>query len=139
MSFFDNHLLNLVIFVPLLFAALVLALPGAERGQIRTVTLIGMLVDLALGAWAYLRYDPLGPEFQLEYRTRWLTELGVSYHLGADGLAISLVLLTVFLGPLVVLASQTYISERIKEFHLALLVLQTVMLSALLALDVLLF
>ncbi|MFE8605725.1 complex I subunit 4 family protein [Archangium violaceum] len=139
MSFFDTHLLNLVVYLPLLFAALVWMLPGAERGQIRTITFIGMMVDLVFGVWAYLRFDPAGAEFQLEYRTRWLDQLGVSYHIGADGLAISLLLLTVFLGPLVVMASQTYITERVKEFHLALLVLQTVMLGALVSLDVLLF
>jgi NADH-quinone oxidoreductase subunit M len=139
MSFFETHLLNLVVYLPLLFAALVWMLPGAERGQIRTITFIGMLVDLVFGVWAYLRFDPAGSEFQLEYRTRWLEQLGVSYHIGADGLAISLLLLTVFLGPLVVMASQTYITERVKEFHLSLLVLQTVMLGALVSLDVLLF
>ncbi|HEX5751846.1 MAG TPA: NADH-quinone oxidoreductase subunit M [Archangium sp.] len=139
MSFFDTHLLNLVVYLPLLFAALVWMLPGAERGQIRTITFIGMLVDLVFGVWAYLRFDPAGAEFQLEYRTQWLGQLGVSYHIGVDGLAVSLLLLTVFLGPLVVMASQTYITERVKEFHLALLVLQTVMLGALVSLDVLLF
>jgi NADH-quinone oxidoreductase subunit M len=139
MSFFDTHLLNLVVYLPLLFAALVWMLPGAERGQIRTITFIGMLVDLVFGVWAYLRFDAAGPEFQLEYRTRWLEQLGVSYHIGVDGLAVSLLLLTVFLGPLVVMASQTYITERVKEFHLSLLVLQTVMLGALVSLDVLLF
>jgi NADH-quinone oxidoreductase subunit M len=139
MSFFDNHLLNIVIYLPLLFAALVLMLPGGERGQIRTVTFIGMLVDAVFGLWAYLRFEPGGPEFQLEYRTRWLEQLGVSYHIGVDGLAISLLLLTVFLGPLVVMASQTYITERVKEFHLSLLVLQTVMMGALVSMDVLLF
>ncbi|MFL5356033.1 NuoM family protein [Archangium sp.] len=139
MSFFDTHLLNLVVYLPLLFAALVCMLPAGERGQIRTITFIGMLVDLVFGVWAYARFEPGGPEFQLEYRTQWLQQLGVSYHIGVDGLAISLILLTVFLGPLVVMASQTYITERVKEFHLALLVLQTVMLGALVSLDVLLF
>ncbi|WP_375770818.1 NADH-quinone oxidoreductase subunit M [Archangium gephyra] len=139
MSFFETHLLNLVVYLPLLFAVLVWMLPGSERGQIRTITFIGMLVDLVFGVWAYLRFEPGGAEFQLEYRTRWLEQLGVSYHIGADGLAISLLLLTVFLGPLVVMASQTYITERVKEFHLSLLVLQTVMLGALVSLDVLLF
>jgi NADH-quinone oxidoreductase subunit M len=139
MSFFDTHLLNLVVYLPLLFAALIWMLPGAERGQIRTITFIGMLVDLVFGVWAYLRFDAAGPEFQLQYRTQWLEQLGVSYHIGVDGLAVSLLLLTVFLGPLVVMASQTYITERVKEFHLALLVLQTVMLGALVSLDVLLF
>jgi NADH-quinone oxidoreductase subunit M len=139
MSFFDTHLLNLVIFLPLVFGALVVLLPSGEHGQIRAVTLIGMLVDLVFGVWAYARYQPGGPEFQLEYRVPWFTEFGLSYHLGMDGLAASLLLLTVFLGPLVVMASTTYISHRIKEFHLALLVLQTTMLGALVSLDVLLF
>jgi NADH-quinone oxidoreductase subunit M len=139
MSFFDNHLLNIVIYLPLVFAALVWMLPGGERGQIRTITFIGMLVDLVFGVWAYARFEPGGPEFQLEYRTQWLQQLGVSYHIGVDGLAISLILLTVFLGPLVVMASQTYITERVKEFHLSLLVLQTVMMGALVSMDVLLF
>ncbi|MBN1203686.1 MAG: NADH-quinone oxidoreductase subunit M [Myxococcaceae bacterium] len=139
MGFFDTHLLNLVIFLPLVFAALVLLLPGSEPGQLRTVTLLGMLVDLVFGVWAYARYVPGGPEFQLEYRVPWFTEFGLSYHLGMDGLAASLLLLTVFLGPLVVMASTTYITHRVKEFHLALLVLQTTMLGALVSLDVLLF
>ncbi len=139
MGFLDTHLLNIVIFLPLLFAALVLLLPSGESGQLRAVTFIGMLVDGVFGVWAYARYVPGGPEFQMEYRVPWFTEFGLSYHLGADGLAISLVLLTVFLGPLVVMASTTYITHRVKEFHLALLVLQTTMLGALLSLDVLLF
>lgn len=90
MSFFDTHLLNLVIFLPILFAALVVLLPSGEHGQIRTVTLIGMLVDLVFGVWAYARYQPGGAEFQLEYRVPWFTEFGLSYHLGMDGLAASL-------------------------------------------------
>ncbi|MDY7226896.1 complex I subunit 4 family protein [Hyalangium rubrum] len=139
MGFFDTHLLNIVVFLPLIFAALVVLLPASESGQIRTITLIGMLVDLVFGVWAYARYVPGGAEFQMEYRVPWFTEFGLSYHIGADGLAVSLILLTVFLGPLVVMASTTYISHRIKEFHLALLVLQTTMLGALVSLDVLLF
>jgi NADH-quinone oxidoreductase subunit M len=139
MSFFDNHLLNLVVFLPLVFAALVALLPASEPGQIRTITFIAMLVDAVFGVWAYARYEPGGPEFQLEYRVPWFEQFGTSYHIGVDGLAVSLLLLTVFLGPLVVLASTTYISHRIKEFHLALLVLQTTMLGALVSLDVLLF
>jgi NADH-quinone oxidoreductase subunit M len=139
MGFFDTHLLNIVIFMPLVFAALVLLLPSGEHGQIRTFTLVGMLVDLVFGGWAYAKYLPGGSEFQLEYRVPWFTEFGLSYHIGMDGIAASLLLLTVFLGPLVVLASTTYITHRIKEFHLALLVLQTTMLGALVSLDVLLF
>jgi NADH-quinone oxidoreductase subunit M len=138
-SLFDTHLLDVVVYLPLLFVALLCLLPASERGQVRAITLIGMLVDLALGVWAYLRFEPGGAEFQFEYRVRWLEQLGVSYHIGVDGLSISLLLLTVFIGPLVVLASRTSITERVKEFHIALLLLQVAMMGALVSLDVLLF
>lgn len=133
------QLLNLVVWSPVAAALLVAFLPRGEAGQLRVVTLLGMVLNLGLCLWAFLAFEPAGPEFQLEYRIRWIDEIGVSYHLGIDGLAASLVLLTGLLGPLVVLASWTFISERVKEFHLALLFLQTAMLGALVSLDVLLF
>jgi NADH-quinone oxidoreductase subunit M len=139
MSFFDSNLLNLVIFAPLLFAAVVGALPQAERPQIRVVTLLGMCATLLLALWLYFRFDPGGPEFQFEYRARWIASLGISYHTGVDGLAASLIVLTALLGPLVVLASWTFISERVKEFHLSILMLQTAMLGAFASLDLILF
>ncbi|MFZ5468689.1 MAG: complex I subunit 4 family protein [Myxococcota bacterium] len=139
MSSFDTHLVNLVVFLPLLFAALVALLPRGEKGQLRAATLVAMLVDLVFAGWMYLRFDPAGPEFQLEFRARWIEDAGISYHTGVDGLAVSLMLLTAVLGPLVVTASWSFISERVKEFHLALLLLQTFMLGALASLDLVLF
>jgi NADH-quinone oxidoreductase subunit M len=138
-SFFDSHLVTLVIFLPLFFATGVALLPASEKGQIRVFTLIGMLVSLAFGLWLYLRFQAGGPEFQFEYRAHWVDALGISYHTGVDGLSVSLILLTVFLGPGVVLASWRSVGERVKEFHLALLILQTAMLGALASLDLILF
>jgi NADH-quinone oxidoreductase subunit M len=135
----SQQLLNLVVWSPVVAAALVAFLPRGEAGQIRVATLLGMLVNFGLCVAAFASFTPGGAEFQLEYRVRWIDEIGVSYHLGMDGLAATLVALTGLLGPLVVLASWTFISERVKEFHLALLVLQTAMLGALVSLDVLLF
>lgn len=139
-SIYDSRILNLVIFFPLLVAALVAFLPKDEKGQIRGLTLAGMLGSLATTFWAWGRFDARSPvEFQLEYRLAWLTDVGVSYHVGVDGLGVALVLLTGILGPLVVLASWTYVQERVKEFHLALLVLQTATYGAFCAIDALLF
>jgi NADH-quinone oxidoreductase subunit M len=139
MNFFDFHLLNVVVFVPLVGAALVALLPSGERSQIRVATLLAMVVDFAIALWIYLRFSPQGPEFQMEFRTHWLDVFGASYHVGVDGLAVSLMLLTGFLGPWVVLASWRFIGERVKEFHLALLVLQTAMMGAFVSLDIILF
>ncbi len=136
---YDSRGLNALIWLPMVFAVLVLLLPKGEKGQIRVATLIAMLVDCAVSVWAFLRFQPGGREFQMEFRMPWIDEIGVSYHLGVDGLAVSLVLLTGILGPLVVLSSWTFVQERVKEFHLALLLLQTAMMGALCSIDTLLF
>jgi len=121
------------------FALLVFLLPGNEKGQIRFTALVGMLVNFATALWAFAAFKPRGPEFQLEYRAFWLSDLGLSYHVGVDGLAVALVLLTGLLGPLLVLSSWSFISERVKEFHISLLILQTAMMGALCSLDIMLF
>ncbi|MFZ5441853.1 MAG: complex I subunit 4 family protein [Myxococcota bacterium] len=139
-SIFDSRILNLVIFFPLLVAALIALLPKDEKGQIRVVTLAGMIVSFFTSVWAWLRFDTSSPvEFQLEYRLQWLSDVGMSYHVGVDGLAVALVLLTGLLGPLVVLSSWTFVDERVKEFHIALLVLQTATYGAFCAIDTMLF
>ncbi len=135
----DTRLLNLVIFAPAVFAALVAFLPQNEKFQIRVTTLVGMVASFFTTAWAWYRFIPQGPEFQLEYRLKWVDSIGLTYHVGVDGLAVALVLLTGILGPLVVLSSWTSVDTRVKEFHLALLLLQTSMLGALCALDVMVF
>jgi NADH-quinone oxidoreductase subunit M len=139
-SNFDSRILNLVIFFPLLVAGLVAMLPKEEKGQIRAVTLAGMIGSLLTTIWAWVRFEVRSPvEFQLEYRMEWLADAGISYHVGVDGLAVALVLLTGVLGPMVVLSSWTFVQERVKEFHVALLVLQTATFGAFCAIDTLLF
>jgi NADH-quinone oxidoreductase subunit M len=139
-SIYDSRILNLVIFSPMLVAGLLAFLPKTEKGQIRALTLGGMLLNLLTCLWAWSRFEPSSPvEFQLEYRLAWIDDIGLSYHVGVDGLSMALVLLTGVLGPLVVLSSWTFVDERVKEFHLALLVLQTAMLGAVCAVDTLLF
>ncbi|MFT3710754.1 MAG: NADH-quinone oxidoreductase subunit M [Archangium sp.] len=139
-SVYDSRILNLVIFFPLAVAALVAFLPKDEKGQIRVVTLAGMIVSFLTTVWAWSRFEVASPlEYQLEYRMAWLTDAGISYHVGVDGIAVALVLLTGVLGPLVVLSSWTFVQERTKEFHIALLVLQTATFGAFCAIDSLLF
>ena len=139
-SIFDSRILNLVIFFPLMVAGLVALLPKDEKGQIRAVTLAGMIGSFLTTVWAWGRFEVRSPvEFQLEYRMQWLSDVGISYHVGVDGLAVALVLLTGVLGPMVVLSSWTFVQERVKEFHIALLVLQTATCGAFCAIDTLLF
>jgi NADH-quinone oxidoreductase subunit M len=131
-------LLSAIVFLPLAFAAVVLALPrGAERG-IRVAALIGMLVDFALSLLLIARFDPQGG-FQLVERFPWVERFGIEYHLGIDGISLWLVVLTALLGPIAVLASWSGVRDRVREFHVLLLLLQTGMLGVFLSLDLFLF
>ena len=123
-STLQPYLLTLVWSLPVLFAAFLVFIPRAETGQLRAWTLLAMVVDFALTVVAYLLFQPKGAEFQFETRRAWIPDLGITYHLGVDGLSISLVLLTGFLGPVVVLSSWKFIHERVKEFHISLLLVQ---------------
>lgn len=139
-SIYDSRILNLVIFLPLLVGLLVLLLPRGEKGQIRAVTFGGMVLNLLTALWAWSAFDPKSAvEFQLEYRMPWVDSIGLSYHVGVDGLSMALVLLTGILGPLTVLSSWTFVQEKVKDFHLALLVMQTAIMGAFCAVDTLLF
>jgi NADH-quinone oxidoreductase subunit M len=84
-------------------------------------------------------FDPNNPGFQMEERADWIPQYGISYHLGVDGISLLLVLLTTLLVPIVILASWSSISEHVKGFHIALLLLTTGMLGAFVALDLFLF
>jgi NADH-quinone oxidoreductase subunit M len=139
MSTLTAWLVSLVVFQPVLCAVLVVLLPQNEKRLVRAWTFLAMLLNFALTIALYALFDPKGPEFQLEQRLTWIPDLGISYHVGVDGLAVSLMLLTGFLGPLVVLASWSFIENRVKSFHLALLLIQTAMLGALASLDIILF
>jgi len=139
MSTLTSWLVTLVVFQPVLCAVLVALLPQNEKRLVRAWTFLSMLINFGLTVWLYAAFDPKGTEFQLEQRLPWITELGISYHVGVDGLAVSLMLLTGFLGPLVVLSSWSFIQNRVKSFHLSLLLIQTAMLGTLAALDVILF
>ena len=85
MGFFEQNIVNFVIFSPLLFAALVAMLPSTEKSQIRAWTLVGMFLNFGLALWMYLLFDPHGAEFQMQTRLHWIDELGASYHTGVTG------------------------------------------------------
>ncbi len=139
MSWLLEHLLTLLIFLPLAGAA-VLAFLGRERhGAIRGVALVTSLIDLLLGVTAFLKFDQNGEGMQFVERVFWMKVPPVTYHLGVDGLSLLLILLTTFLTPLAVLVSWTSINQRVREFFLFLLVLETGMIGTFAALDLFLF
>ncbi len=133
--------LTILIFLPMLGAVGVALLPREEHGQHRAVGLGFMLLTLGAAIAVALEFDPapFAPEFQLQTNVPWVPSLGIGYHVGIDGIALVLILLTAVLGPLVVLTAWKSVQTQVKEFVIALLVLQTAMLGAFSALDLVLF
>ena len=139
MDFLQSHLLTLVIFAPILGAVTIAFLPRDEGAQHKGVALIASVVTFVLSVPLATGFRAAARGFSFEQRTDWAPNLGFSYHVGVDGVALLLVLLTTFLGPIVVLSSWKYIQDRVKLYCISLLVLETAMIGTLAALDLVLF
>ncbi len=138
MSGMDRWILTLVTFAPLAGALLLLVIPRRPR-DIRwfalTVSLLTFLLSLHLPV--YFHRGQAG--FQYETDLAWISTPNIHYHLGADGVSMWLVVLTTFLTPLCVLISWKSINDRVKEFFVLLLLLETAMIGVFLSLDLFLF
>src|SRR6266478_5251262 len=139
MSFVESHLLTLVIFLPVLGAVLIALLPRGEGGQHKGIAFLFSLLTFLISIPLWTGFRAGSGRYAFEQRAEWAPALGFSYHVGLDGVALLLFLLTTFLGPLVVLSSWKYIQERVNLYCIALLLLETAMLGTLGALDLVLF
>ncbi len=138
---FGFGLLSGLIFLPLVGAAFILLQRGddeATRCNVRWAALITTLVTFALSLWAWHLYDPSSAAFQLVEERRWIGS-GLIYKLGVDGMSMPFVLLTTFLMPFCIGASWVTIEHRLKEYMVAFLVLETLMIGVFCALDLVLF
>jgi len=138
MNLGSNNLLILILFWPVLVALVMLFLPREEKKLLRWVAFLGSLVPLGFSIYLWLQFDPGVTEFQFVVNYEWYQVIGSSFHLGVDGLSLSMVLLTTLLTPIAILASYG-IQDRIKAFMILFLMLETGMLGVFMALDLLLF
>ena len=134
-------LLNVVIFLPLAGAIAAALLPRGEDAQHKTWALLVSLVNfvLSLGLWFNFDAGRGAAEFQFETHVPWISSLGIGFHVGLDGVALLLVMLTTALGPIVVLSAWNEVEDRVKEFFIALLFLETAMIGTFASLDLVLF
>jgi NADH-quinone oxidoreductase subunit M len=109
-----------------------------QEWTVRVLTLVAGIVECLL-CLPLLSYAPDGAVFQFVERADWMPALGMTYHLGVDGLSLYMILLTALMLPLCVLGSWTYISKRIKEFHFCLLLMTSACIGVFAALDFVLF
>src|SRR5499427_318101 len=134
-----NHLLSIILFTPLAGAFILLLVSKQNENAIRWIANIVTLIGFAVSVPLWFRYQPSGADFQFVERVPWIPSIGAEYFLGVDGLSTLLILLTTLMGFIAVLSSWTAITERVKEYYIFLLVLQTGMLGAFMSLDFLLF
>ncbi|MBZ5645897.1 MAG: NADH-quinone oxidoreductase subunit M [Acidobacteriia bacterium] len=136
-----NHILSIVLFTPLVGALVLLFLPKDNKNVIRWVANIfafaGLVVSLPLVPWFWAVKGQ--PGFQFMERTTWIPSIGAEYSLGIDGISFLLIMLTTLLGWVSILSSWTAIEERVKEYYVWFLVLQTGMLGVFMSLDFFLF
>jgi NADH-quinone oxidoreductase subunit M len=133
-------ILSVVTFLPLVGALFIALVRGNEpfaKGTARWVALWTTLVTFAISLVMVGRFDPASAEFQFVEKHAWL---GVAdYHMGVDGISLPFVILTTALMPICILASWTAIQKRVKEYMIAFLVLETLMVGTFSALDLVLF
>ncbi|HLF28032.1 MAG TPA: proton-conducting transporter membrane subunit [Anaerolineae bacterium] len=138
MTFLDGNLLSLIIFSPLIGLVVVAGLPKDRAKPIRWVGLITTLIPLALTLLAWIRFVPGQPSYQFEQIAPWFPQIGVNYRVGVDGISLPLMLLTAVLSPLAALVSFS-VTERVKAYFILFLLLETAMLGAFAALDLIIF
>jgi NADH-quinone oxidoreductase subunit M len=138
--FFRDHLLSIITYTPLL-GVVVLLLPmfrgkdNAVRWVANIFGVLGFLVSLPL----WFRFDYNTTDFQFVEKAHWIPGIGVSYFFGVDGISTLLILLTTLLGAIAILSSWTAITQRVRQYYIFLLLLQTGMLGVFCALDMFLF
>jgi NADH-quinone oxidoreductase subunit M len=137
-------LLSLVAFLPLVGAAFILMARGNDAvvaRNARNIALWTSLIDFALSLVLWFEFDPNTADFQFVERADWVTIGGFqfTYHMGIDGISLFFVLLSTLLTLLSILSAWEAIQFRVKEFMVAFLVLETLMVGIFCALDFVLF
>lgn len=132
-----SMILPILTFLPLLGAILCLLVPREEAGLQRGIGLTTSLTTFAASLFLLSDFAPAKMNYVV--RWPWAPTLGIEFHLGIDGISLWLVMLTTFLIPVVFLSTWNAITDKVREFVVSVLVLQTGMMGAFLALDLFLF
>ncbi len=137
----DWPILTIVTFLPLVGAALIFAIRENDEIAIRNTRFVALwttTITFIVSLMIWISFDTETSKFQFVERYEWLGG-AISYHMGVDGISMLFVILTTFLMPGCILASWVAIENRVKEYMIAFLVLETLMIGVFCALDLVLF
>jgi NADH-quinone oxidoreductase subunit M len=135
-------ILSVVTFLPLVGAFFCLVVNGPKEvvdRNCRSAALITSLATFLISLVLWVRFDPTKAGFQFEEKLAWVPALNIGYHMGIDGISLFFVLLSTLLTPICVLASWEAVQNRVKEYMIVFLVLETFMVGMFCALDLALF
>jgi NADH-quinone oxidoreductase subunit M len=135
-------ILSITTFVPLLGALAVFIIRGEPHEVARNARYTALwtsLITFLLSLTIWAGFDPATADFQMVERVAWIPAFNIYYHMGVDGISLLFVLLSTFLTPLCILASWKAVEHRVKEYMIAFLVLETLMVGMFCALDFVLF
>jgi NADH-quinone oxidoreductase subunit M len=132
------YILTFVTFAPLVGALLLVLFPRRDR-DIRIFALVVSLLTFLLSLHLPVHFLRAQAGFQYEVNKSWITSPHIQYHMGMDGISLWLVVLTTFLTPLCVLISWKSVHDRVKEFFILLLIMETALIGVFTSLDLFLF
>ncbi|MFH2092551.1 MAG: NADH-quinone oxidoreductase subunit M [Pseudomonadota bacterium] len=135
-------IISLVLALPLLGALVTLAVPDSRGKKASFHKIWGVIVSVVTAVAAlplYNRFDTSTHLYQFVEKRAWIDALNLNYTVGIDGISLLLVMLTVFIMPVALLCSFTYIGERHKEFVFSILLMETVMVGVFVSLNLVLF
>ncbi|MCP1915631.1 NADH-quinone oxidoreductase subunit M [Bradyrhizobium elkanii] len=135
-------ILSVTTFLPAVGAILVYLLArGGDETASRTARWIALwttLITFAISLILVARFDPASTDFQFVEKASWLAT-GITYHMGVDGISLPLIILTTAIMPLCIIASWKSVTQRVGEYMMAFLILETLMIGTFSALDLVLF
>lgn len=134
-------ILSVTTFLPLVGALIVYLSRGddeAAKRNSRWIALWTTVITFAVSVILVMRFDPSNADFQFVEKSAWLAT-GITYHMGVDGISLPLVILTTAIMPFCIIASWKAITNRVREYMMAFLILETLMIGTFSALDLVLF
>jgi len=135
----QSSILTILTFFPLVGILILLLVNKNKHGSIKIIAFITSLLIAVLSLFIYFRFVPDATGMQFSINKTWIGSLGISYHLGIDGISLFLVLLTTFLTPLAILSSWSAITDKVKGYYISMLFLETGMIGVFVSLDLFLF
>ncbi len=136
--------LSVLTFLPMVGALIIFFIPHISQAAARAIALLASLGSLLVSLVVLVRFDPQAPfqagvDVPFQERINWGREVGASYFLGIDGIAVLLIVLTTLISTIAIVWSWDTVNTRVREYYIAILLLETGMLGVFVALDLFLF